>query len=346
MRSKVIVTGGAGYVGAHAAKALAAAGHLPVVVDDLRTGHRHNVRWGPLHTVDIADAAALAAVLRAERPVAVLHFAAATEVGVGQRAPLGFYRNNVAATLSLLAAMRAAGVNRLVFSSTCAVYGEAVPPIRETCERRPVSVYGRSKAMMEEVIEDCARAEGLDAVILRYFNAAGADPDGDLGEEHDPETHLVPNLLRAAIGGAPFRIFGTDYDTPDGTCLRDFVHVSDLALAHVAALEHVVAAGGLSVFNLGTGRPQSVLDVLSAVEAVTGRILAVDRRPRRPGDVPILSADPLMARERLGFVPARSDIRTVVETAFAFHAARWAPRKVELAAARAMPLDDRPRPAA
>lgn len=328
MTETIVIVGGAGYVGSHAAKAAAKAGYQPVVVDNLSAGHRHNVRWGPLEVADIRETAAMTDILKRHAPVAVMHFAASIEVGIGQREPLAFYDNNVAGAVSLLKAMRAAEVNRLVFSSTCAVYGAAQPPLTEKTPRNPASVYGSTKAMMEQVIEECARAEGLNAAILRYFNACGADPDGELGEEHDPETHLIPNALKAATGTGPgLSVFGTDYDTPDGTCLRDYIHVTDLGVAHVAAVELLKREGGLFTFNLGTGRPYSVLEVVESIAKVTGKRPPVTFGPRRAGDVPVLTADVTAAREQLGFTPAHSDIDTVISTAWAFHSAVWEGRR-------------------
>lgn len=324
MSERVLVAGGAGYIGSHAAKALAASGREPVVVDNLSGGFEKNVRWGPLHKCDIRDTERLSAIMKEVRPAAVMHFAASIEVGVGERAPLSFYDNNVAGAVSMLKAMRAAGVENLVFSSTCAVYGDAKPPLCEATPRAPASVYGRTKAMMEQVIEDCARAEGLNAAILRYFNACGADPDGEIGEEHDPETHLIPNALKAAAGiGQGLKVFGDDYPTPDGTCLRDYIHVTDLAAAHVAALDKLSTGGGVLTLNLGTGRPYSVLEVVEAIARVTGRRPPVEMAPRRAGDVPVLTADVSQARDMLGLAPQYSDIDTVIETAWAFHRRVW-----------------------
>ncbi len=325
MTQRVIVCGGAGYVGSHAARALAGAGYLPVVVDSLSGGHADAVRWGPLEQLDIRKTAALADVMLAHAPVAVLHFAASIEVGIGEREPLAFYDNNVAGTISVLAAMKQAGVGRLVFSSTCAVYGAAAPPLTEEMPHRPGSVYGRTKSMVETIIADTARVQGLKAACLRYFNAAGAAPDGLTGERHDPETHLIPLALAAAAGrGQGLNVFGTDYDTPDGTALRDYVHVCDLADAHVAAVRWLEdAEAGAHAFNLGTGEPLSVLQVMAAVQRATGRAVPHTLGPRRPGDVPVLTADTSKARTVLGFAPRLSDIDTIVRTAWAFHRRQW-----------------------
>jgi UDP-glucose-4-epimerase GalE len=324
MAETILIAGGAGYIGSHAAKAVAASGRIPLVVDSLAAGHNHAVKWGPLEVADLRDTTALTAIIKAHMPVAIMHFAASIEVGIGEREPLAFYDNNVAGTISLLKAMKACDVTRLVFSSTCAVYGNAQPPLSEDMPRKPASVYGRSKAMVEEIIEDCTRAYGLEAVILRYFNACGADPDGDSGEEHDPETHLIPNALKAVAGlGDGLKVFGTDYPTPDGTCLRDYIHVSDLADAHVAALDLLAREGGLHVFNLGTGTPYSVLDVIKTIERVVGRAPPHELASRRAGDVPVLTANLGAAATKLGFRPKLSDLETIVSTAWAFHKKTW-----------------------
>jgi UDP-arabinose 4-epimerase len=322
----VAVLGGAGYVGSHAAKALAEAGHVPLVIDNLSAGRRSAVRYGPFGQADIRDTARLANLLRQHGASAVLHFAASIEVGIGEREPLAFHDNNVAGTISVLKAMQQAGVEVLVFSSTCAVYGPAPQPLTEQTPRAPASVYGRTKAMVEQVIEDVCRTGALRAVLLRYFNASGADASGEIGETHDPETHLIPNALKAAVGlGPELKVFGTDYDTPDGTCLRDYVHVSDLADAHVAALALAMEAGpGLvEAVNLGTGQPCSVREVMAAAARVTGRPVPHALAPRRAGDVPVLTADIAKARRLLGFQPRFTQIDAIVASAFAFHEVDW-----------------------
>ncbi len=324
-RGSVLVVGGAGYVGSHACKALARAGFLPVVFDNLTSGKRHAVRWGPLIEGDAGDRSCLRAAFATHQPLAVMHFAARIEVGEGERDPAGFYRNNVAATLTLLEEARAAGVARIVFSSTAAVYGAPdINPIPEMTEKRPQSVYGRTKLMVEQILADYARAHGLQPAILRYFNAAGADPQGEIGEEHDPETHLIPNVLRAAAGcGEGLKVFGADYPTPDGTCVRDYVHVSDLASGHVAALERLLERPGGVTANLGVGRGASVLEIIAACERAVGAGVAYLIAPRRPGDVPFLVADPATAQRELGFKPRHSDIDTIVATAWLFHQKVW-----------------------
>ncbi len=268
----VLVTGGAGYVGSHACKALAAAGYRPVVLDDLSRGHAAAVQWGPLEVGSIADRACLDSVLERHRPGAVLHFAAFAYVGESMSEPLAYYRNNVGGTVTLLEAMRDHGVGRLVFSSTCATYG--VPrelPIPESHPQEPINPYGRSKLMVERILADVDAAHGLRSIALRYFNAAGADPDGAIGEQHEPETHLVPLVLEAAAGRREcVTIHGTDYDTPDGTCLRDYIHVTDLAEAHVLALHALERGAGSTAYNLGNG-----LDSSTAACASPGSSISV-----------------------------------------------------------------------
>jgi UDP-glucose-4-epimerase GalE len=314
------VCGGAGYIGSHMCKALAAAGLVPVTFDDLSTGHRDSVRWGPLVEGDLLDPASLRAAF-ADRPVqAVLHFAARSLVAESMREPGLYFRNNVAGTLNLLDAMRAAGVDRLVFSSTAAVYGDPVyTPIDESHPTAPINPYGWSKLMAERAIAEHCRAHGLRAACLRYFNAAGADPDGDTGEGHDPETHLIPNRLRAALapGGEPASIFGDDYDTPDGTCVRDYVHVADLCDAHLLALGRLESAPGVHVFNLGGGQGSSVAEVLAVCREVSGAAIPERRMPRRPGDPAVLVASADAARRELGWRP-RYALRDCVAHALAW----------------------------
>lgn len=323
--NNILIAGGAGYVGSHTAKRLAAAGFTPVVFDNLSTGHREAVLWGPLIEGDIRDGAALAAAFAEYRPRAVMHFAACIEVGEGERDPQGFWNNNVGGTLSLLSAMRAAGVEVIVFSSTCATYGEPEAiPITEAEKQKPASAYGRTKLAAEMLIGDFARAYGMRCGLLRYFNASGADPEGRIGEEHDPETHLIPNALKAAAGlSGPMRLFGADYDTPDGTCIRDYIHVEDLAEAHLLAVSHLIKGESSLALNLGSGVGCSVRDVLKAVETVTGRPVPHEVLPRRSGDVARLVADPSAAQTLLGFRTARSDIRVIIEDAWRYHSARW-----------------------
>jgi len=308
--NNVLVTGGAGYIGSHAAKALARAGYCPVTVDNLCTGHADAVKWGPLHRHDIRDGAALDGLFATYRPIAVMHFAALSTVGESAISPLAYYDNNVAGTIALLEAMRRAGCVHIVFSSTCATYGipEQVP-ITEEMPQAPINPYGRSKLMIEQILRDCDTAYGLRSASLRYFNAAGADPDGEIGENHDPETHLIPIALQAALGLRPrLEIFGRDYPTPDGTCIRDYIHVTDLAQAHVLALELLLAGGETRALNLGSGTGFSVLEIVSEVARITGRRVPHVFGPRREGDPARLVAGDGRARDELGWRPQFSAI--------------------------------------
>jgi len=323
----VLVTGGAGYIGSHTCKALARAGHVPVVYDSLVNGHRHAVKWGPFEHGDILDRARLDEVIARYAPDAVIHFAAHAYVGESVADPGKYYRNNLAGSLCLLEAMLSRGVRRIVFSSSCAIYG--VPPaipITEDMPPAPINPYGTTKLMVERMLADFQRAHGLEWIALRYFNAAGDDPDGETGEDHDPETRVVPLVLEAAAGrGGPFIILGTDYPTADGTCVRDFIHVSDLADAHVKALQALADGAPSGPLNLGTGRGYSVRDVVGAVERVTGRAVPVKEGPRREGDPAALVADARRAREVLGWTPQASDIDTIVRTAWTWAQAKRKP---------------------
>jgi UDP-arabinose 4-epimerase len=318
----VLLVGGAGYIGSHTAKYLAQQGFLPVVYDDLSRGHREAVKWGPLEIGDIADGARLAEVLARHSPRAVVHFAAFAYVGESVTDPARYYRNNVTGTLSLLEAMRAAGVGNLVFSSTCATYGiPSAVPVVEECPQNPINPYGRSKLMIEQVLADYARAYQLRAICLRYFNAAGADPDGELGEDHDPEPHLIPLVLEAAAGRRPsISIYGSDYPTRDGTCVRDYIHVTDLAQAHALALRHLLAGGASVNLNLGNGAGYSVREVIDATEKITGKKIPVTHGPRRPGDPPELVGSADKARALLGWQPQYASIESIIRTAWAWHA--------------------------
>ena len=320
MSQSILVTGGAGYVGAHACKALAAAGYRPVVYDNLSRGHREAVRWGPLVEGNLHDSARLAEALRTHQITGVMHFAAFAYVGESMADPENYYWNNVGGTLALLAAMRDARIATIVFSSTCAIYG--IPqrvPIGETTATAPLNPYGDTKLAVERMLHWYAGAYGLRYAALRYFNAAGADPDAEIGEDHDPETHLIPLVLRAALGrGDPISIFGTDYPTRDGTAIRDYIHVSDLADAHLRALGHLAAGGENAALNLGTGRGHSVREVIAAVERISGRPVPRREVARRPGDPPELVADATLARSRLGWQPRHSDLDTIIATALAW----------------------------
>jgi UDP-arabinose 4-epimerase len=310
----VLVTGGAGYIGSHTAKALAGAGYHPVVADDLRTGHREVVKWGPLVEVDIAENEGLRRLFRDYRIDAVIHFAASAYVGESMQEPSLYFHNNVLSTLTLLDVMREHGVDKIVFSSSCATYGNPTHiPIEENHLQRPVSPYGESKLMCEKLLHWYGGVYGVRWLALRYFNAAGSDLGGELGEEHEPETHLVPLAIQAAVGIIPYlEIYGTDYETPDGTAIRDYIHVVDLAGAHLAALRYLDEGGPSAAVNLGTGTGYSVADVVSATERVTGRTVRTRKRPRRPGDPPCLVADAAKANSLLAWVPNHSAIDVIV----------------------------------
>ena len=320
IRKRVLVTGGAGYVGSHACKALARAGYVPVVYDNLSRGHAWAVKWGPLERGDLMNVARLSAVFRKHRPSAVLHFAALAYVGESVADPQRYYRNNVGGTINLLQAMREAMVSKIVFSSTCAIYG--VPkkvPIPEHHPQAPLSPYGHSKRMFEQMLADAAPAYGLDSVSLRYFNAAGADPEGEIGEAHDPETHLIPLALEVAAGLRPrLAIHGTDYATRDGTCIRDYVHVADLADAHVLALGYLAKNTGAAAFNLGNGGGFTVREVIAAAQRVTGKKIPSRSGPRRPGDPPALVGNAASARRHLGWRPGYRNLEVIIDTAW-----RW-----------------------
>jgi UDP-arabinose 4-epimerase len=326
-RGTLLVTGGAGYVGSHACKALAGAGFLPVSYDNLVYGHENAVRWGPLERGDLLDRTRLDQVLSVHRPIAVLHFAAFAYVGESVADPGKYYRNNVTGSLTLLEAMRDHSIRPIVFSSTCATYG--VPdrvPISEGAPQRPINPYGMSKLMVERMLTDFGAAHGLQSVALRYFNAAGATPSGEIGEDHSPETHLIPLVLDAAAGiRKDVTIFGTDYATPDGTCVRDYIHVSDLADAHVLALSALTKGAGRSAYNLGTGTGVSVRQVIDAVRRISGQPVTARTEARRAGDPAILVADAGLAGAELGWKPGLSDIETIVATAWRWHRRKGSP---------------------
>jgi UDP-glucose-4-epimerase GalE len=316
----VLVTGGAGYIGSHAAKALQRAGYRVVIYDNLIAGHREAVKYGELVEGDIADVAALRAALRRHDVFAVMHFAAFLDVGESVRDPIRYYRNNVIGALSVLEAMTAESVKHFVFSSTCATYGEPIEtPITEAHPQKPINAYGESKLAIEKALPHLEQAHGLRWVALRYFNASGADPDGEIGEDHSPEIHLIPRAIEAATGGRGLTVFGDDYPTPDGTCLRDYIHVSDLATAHVLALETIAETGKSGAYNLGTGRPHSVREVIDTVQRVTGRSVPWTLGARRPGDPAVLYAAPHKAQQELHWMPQYADLDTIVRTAWDWH---------------------------
>jgi len=318
--TNVLVTGGAGYIGSHACKALSAAGFTPVTYDNISTGWKQAVKFGPLVEGDLMDREALDAAFAAYEPVAVMHFAALSQVGEAMQKPGLYWRNNVAGSLNLIEATVAAGVEHFVFSSTCATYGDHDNVVLdEGTPQQPLNAYGASKRAIEDVLRDFEAADGLQSVIFRYFNVAGADPDAEVGEFHRPETHLIPVMLEAIEGKrGQLTIHGTDYDTPDGTCIRDYVHVCDLVDAHVLGLKWLRDAKGSRVFNLGTGSGFSVREVIDASRAVTNREVPYVEGPRRAGDATKLVSGSTRAAEELGWTPSRSTMARMIEDAW-----RW-----------------------
>jgi UDP-glucose-4-epimerase GalE len=324
----IIVTGGAGFIGSHACKALANAGYTPIVYDNLSRGHREAVKWGPLEVGDIGNVERVREMLERYQPEAIIHFAAYAYVGESVQHPLLYYRNNVAGSAALLQAIIDFKPLPIVFSSTCATYG--VPkriPLTESHAQQPINPYGYSKLVVEHMLQDLGTSNRLPWVALRYFNAAGSDPDGEIGEAHEPETHLIPLVLQAALGGAPVQIFGTDYDTPDGTCIRDYVHVNDLADAHIRALRYLLNGGESCALNLANANGYSVKDVIVAAERVCNRKIPVNLAPRRPGDPPALIGALDRARDVLGWTPARSSIEVQIRDAWRWFNSneRWKP---------------------
>jgi UDP-glucose 4-epimerase len=319
--SRVVVTGGAGYIGSHAVRALVDAGHAVAVLDDLSAGHVESVPAGvPLVRAAIHDVAAVRQLLVEHRADAVMHFAAWLAVGESVQKPLDYYQNNVVGTFGVLEAMRQAGVRRFVFSSTCAVYGEpSQVPIVESLDKQPINAYGETKLTIERALPHLERAYGLQWMALRYFNAAGAHPDGSIGEDHAPEIHLIPLAIRAATGGPPLKVFGEDYPTPDGTCQRDYIHVCDLAEAHLCALAALERGAPSSAYNIGTGTPQSVRAVIDTVSRVVGTPVAWQAAPRRPGDPAQLYAASDRAQRELHWAPRYADLEVIVRHAWQWH---------------------------
>jgi UDP-glucose-4-epimerase GalE len=320
--SRVVVTGGAGYIGSHAVRALADAGHAVAVLDDLSAGHEQAVVNGvTLARARIHDRDAVRTLLQEHRADAVMHFAAWLAVGESVQKPIDYYQNNVTGTLTVLEAMRDAGVRRFIFSSTCAVYGEpSSVPIVETLEKKPINAYGETKLTIERALPHFERAYGIKWIALRYFNAAGAHPDGTIGEDHADEIHLIPLAIRAANGGRPLRVFGEDYPTADGTCLRDYIHVMDLADAHLLALHALDRGAPSDAFNVGTGTPHSVREVIDTVSRVVGKPVAWEPAPRRPGDPAVLYAAADRAQNELGWRPNYADLEVIVRHAWQWHA--------------------------
>jgi UDP-arabinose 4-epimerase len=326
MNPAVLVTGGAGYIGSHTCKRLARDGFLPVTLDNLEHGHRWAVKWGPLVQGDLSDSALIQQVMKEYAVRAVLHFASYAYVGESVENPRKYMRCNVLNGLNLLDAMVAAGVKDMIFSSSCATYGiPSKVPIGEALPQVPVNPYGESKLYMERALQWYGKAYGIRWVALRYFNAAGADPEAEIGEQHDPETHLIPLVIQAALGkGQPVKVFGTDYPTPDGTAIRDYIHVEDLADAHVLALLYLSSGGQSLGLNLGTGQGHSVREVIESVERVSGLSVPRHDAPRRAGDPPVLVADASRARELLGWEPRWVELDKIVETALRWHQGRSA----------------------
>jgi len=320
--SGILITGGAGYVGSHTAKVLRLAGYRVIIFDNLSAGHREATLGAPLIEGDVRDVEAVRRAIRDSQASAVMHFAARLVVGESMSDPAGYYDTNVKGALSTLEAMVAERCHRFVFSSTCAVYGEPTEvPLRETHPTAPINAYGQTKLVVEQALPYFEHAYGLRSIRLRYFNASGADPDGELGEDHTPEVHAIPRAFDAAGGGPPFDLLGEDYPTPDGTCLRDYVHVTDLADAHIRALRRLEQGGASAAYNVGTERPSSVREVLAAVERVTGRAVPRRSAPRRKGDPAVLYASAARIREALGWAPQRADLDTIVGDAWRWHSA-------------------------
>lgn len=318
---KILVCGGAGYIGSHMVKMLHQAGHQVVTFDNLSTGHREAVKWGEFVQGDLLDRVVLAELFNSHQFDAVMHFSAKSLVGESVQNPEIYYSNNVTGTWNLLQQMRESGVRNFVFSSTAATFGMPVKAaIDESHPQNPINPYGKSKLMVEWMLQDYFHAYGLNSVSLRYFNAAGADPDGELGESHEPETHLIPNVLKSALGsGGGLKVFGQDYDTPDGTCVRDYIHIVDLCSAHRCALDYLTARQGAFGFNLGNGDGFSVLEVIKTAEQVAGSSIPYDMAERRPGDPAVLVADSSLARAELGWQPAYHSLKDIVSTAWYWH---------------------------
>jgi UDP-arabinose 4-epimerase len=321
---RVLVVGGAGYIGSHTALALAEAGHKPIVFDSLEVGHEWAVQWGPFVQGNLADSALLKRTLHEHQIDSVIHFAAYAYVGESVNNPRKYFQNNVVNTLTLLDAMIDTGVSEIIFSSSCATYG--VPqraPIDENHPQAPINPYGETKLIVERALKWYGEAYDLNWVALRYFNAAGDDPDGRIGEDHDPETHLIPLVIEATLGKrGPVQIFGTDYPTPDGTAVRDYIHVLDLADAHIRALDYLREGGSSRVFNLGNGKGYSVREVVESVQRVSGKQVPFEEAPRRAGDPPELVGDASSAIETLGWAPSYSELDQIVETAWRWHSQR------------------------
>jgi len=316
--NEILVVGGAGYIGSHMCKYLSQHDCQPVVLDNLSLGHREAVKWGPLFEGNLDDQVLLDKIFKQHNIKAVMHFAAFCYVGESVLHPLKYYRNNISSTLGLLKGMQAAEVNKLIFSSTCATYGEPdFLPITEDHPQNPINPYGQSKLMMEKIFADLDKADGLKTVCLRYFNAAGADPEGELGEDHDPETHLLPLILQTALGQRKeLTVFGNDYPTKDGTCIRDYIHINDLAQAHYLSLQHLLQEGQSKQYNLGNGNGSSILDVLDTAGQITGKKIPYTFSDRRAGDPAVLIGSSEKAACELGWTPKYANLDTILETAW------------------------------
>jgi len=316
---RILVTGGAGYVGAHTCKLLASSGYEPITYDNLSTGHADAVKWGPLITADLHDSQKLIDAFKKYQPLAVIHFAASAYVGESVTNPFKYYENNVGGTISLLGAMRSQNIDKIVFSSTCATYG--LPDLKfisEQCPQRPINSYGQSKLMIEKILGDLAAQQQLKHISLRYFNAAGDDKDGQIGERHDPETHLIPLAILSAFGGLELKIFGTDFATPDGTAVRDYIHVEDLGIAHILSIEHLLSGGTSDYINLGTGQGHSVRQIISSLKDLGVKVKSSDAA-RREGDPDYLVADSSKAKTVLNWRPQYTKIEDILKTAVHWH---------------------------
>ncbi|MEZ4529368.1 MAG: UDP-glucose 4-epimerase GalE [Desulfobacterales bacterium] len=321
MKENILVVGGAGYIGSHMCKYLAGKGYRPVVLDSLVYGHPQAVKWGPLIKGNVSDTGLLRQVFSEYDFAAVMHFAAFAYVGESVTNPAKYYRNNVAATIALLEIMGEKKVTHFIFSSSCATYGNPLEiPITENHPQNPINPYGRSKLMVEQILSDFEKAYGLNSVSLRYFNAAGADPDRELGEDHRPETHLIPLILQTVLGKRKsLHVFGADYPTKDGTCIRDYIHINDLAHAHLLALERLLNKGGTAAYNLGNGEGYSVKEVIDMAEKVTGQRVPFEIKPRREGDPAVLIGSAEKAMKELGWNPRFPDLKTIMQTAWDWH---------------------------
>ncbi|MBU0991866.1 MAG: UDP-glucose 4-epimerase GalE [Proteobacteria bacterium] len=318
---KVLVCGGAGYIGSHMVKMLDQEGHDVTVFDNLSTGHKEAVKWGRFAIGDLTEKGSLDSLFEKGHFDAVMHFSAKSLVGESMTDPAGYYRNNVLGTINLLNAMRDHDVKTFIFSSSAATYGNPIKPfIDETHPLNPINPYGKTKLMVEKILEDYEKAYHISSVSLRYFNAAGADKDGDIGESHDPETHLIPNIIKSVVGDrVPLKVFGNDYATKDGTCVRDYIHVTDLAKAHLLSLDYMNANKGAHVFNLGNGKGFSILDVIHAAENVINGKIDFEYQKRRAGDPPTLVADSTFAKMELGWKIEYDNMTDIIKTAFAWH---------------------------